>query len=159
MRSSPFIAFTRACQQGFTSRCEKCELFGTLDLPGGQAQYIRVPCAGGTLYRLEDIKPNSVDGSRSTDLADSSLLLLADILPTGYFAALQLLQHPKLLPLLSGNSYPLPTLALDNLTGKSMVAQKHVLNIASIGLGPVGIVRSTLLPQTNRNLIPFYSAL
>ena len=89
---------------------------------------------------MDDIKPDPV---HPTVLADSSLLLLADILPTGYFAALQLLQHPKLLPLLSGNPYPRPTLVHDNPVEKSTTAPRDVLSIALIGLGPVGIVRST----------------
>ena len=149
--------FARPCRQGFTSRCEHSLLFGSPALEGGQAQYVRVPYAGGTLFRLDDIEPHPVDGSRLTGLADSSLLLLADILPTGYFAALQLLQHPKLLPLLSGNPYPCPTLALDNPVGKSTTAPRDALKIALIGLGPVGIVRSIFLPSsktTKRNWDP-----
>lgn len=131
-------------------------LFGSPALEGGQAQYVRVPYAGGTLFRLDDIKPDLVTGSHIATLADSSLLLLADILPTGYFAALQLLQHPKLLPLLCGNPYPNSTLALNNPVGGTTIAPKDVLNVALIGLGPVGIVRPTFPSSggtTHRNLI------
>jgi len=134
------LCFIRPCRQGFSSRCVRSLLFGSPALEGGQAQYVRVPYAGGTLFRLDDIEPDPTTGSRLTALADSSLLLLADILPTGYFAALQLLQHPKLLPLLSGNPYPRPTLAFGP-AGESMGAPTEALNIALIGLGPVGIVR------------------
>lgn len=137
--------FTRPCRQGFSSRCVRSLLFGSPALEGGQAQYVRVPYAGGTLFRLDDIEPDPVGGSSLAALADSSLVLLADILPTGYFAALQLLQHPKLLPLLSGNPYPSSTLVPDNPVGKSTAAPRDILNIALIGLGPVGIVRFTFL--------------
>ncbi|KAJ9625125.1 hypothetical protein H2203_005080 [Taxawa tesnikishii (nom. ined.)] len=44
------------CKQGFSSRCEKCMLFGSAVLDGGQAE-------------------------------ESALVLMADIFPTGYFAA------------------------------------------------------------------------
>ena len=101
-----------------------------------------MPYAGGTLFRVDDVRPDPVTGNRLATLADSSLLLLADILPTGYFAALQLLQHPKLQPLLSGNSYPRSTLA-PGPAGESTGASNGVFSIALIGLGPVGIVRTT----------------
>ena len=89
---------------------------------------------------MDDIGPDPATGSGLTTLADSSLLLLSDILPTGYFAALQLLQHPKLAPLLSGDAYPLLTLE-PGLAGGPTSASTEPLNIAMIGLGPVGIVR------------------
>ena len=41
-----------------------------------------------------------------SQVSDSSLLLLADILPTGVFAAMQALQHPKISPMLTGKPYP-----------------------------------------------------
>lgn len=152
------LHLTRPCRQGFSSRCAHSLLFGSPALEGGQAQYIRVPYAGGTLFRLDDIESDSATGSRLTALADNSLLLLADILPTGYFAALQLLQHPKLLPLLNGNPYPSPTLVA-NPAGESTVAPSDALNIALIGLGPVGIVRITFPPTPKvRILISLHSA-
>lgn len=153
------IRLIRPCHQGFTSRCVHSLLFGSPALEGGQAQYVRVPYAGGTLFRLDDIQPDPTTGSHLTALADSSLLLLADILPTGYFSALQLLQHPKLLPLLNGNSYPHSTLALSP-AGGSTATPNEALNIALIGLGPVGIVRTTPPPSPkaiHRDLISFHS--
>jgi hypothetical protein len=147
---------TRPCQLGFTSRCARSLLFGSPALEGGQAQYVRVPYAGGTLFRLDDVELDPTTGSRLTTLADSSLLLLADILPTGYFAALQLLQHPKLLPFLSGNPYPHSTLA-HSRTGESTMAPSGVLNVALIGLGPVGIVR-TPFPPDPRKISPKYNS-
>ena len=105
-----------------------------------------MPYAGGTLFRLDDIDPHPTTGSRLTALADSSLILLADILPTGYFAALQLLQHPKLAPLLSGSPYPRPTLE-PGLAEKPINVPTDPLNIATIGLGPVGTV-CIIFPST-----------
>ncbi|KAF9788612.1 chaperonin 10-like protein [Thelephora terrestris] len=146
----------RPCRQGFSSRCARSLLFGSPALEGGQAQYVRVPYAGGTLFRLDDIKPDLATESRLTTLADSSLLLLADILPTGYFAALQLLQHPKLLPLLGGNPYPHTTLALSNPVGEAATS-KDLLSIALIGLGPVGICAVvSLLDLLWKNGISYY---
>lgn len=63
------------CARGWTCRCEKSLLYGTPALPGGQAEYIRVPLADSTLF----IAPS--------DLPDDVLGLMADIVPTGYFAA------------------------------------------------------------------------
>ena len=140
------LRLARPCRQGFSCRCVHCLLFGSPLLEGGQAQYVRVPYAGGTLFRLDDISPDPTTGSRLTTLADSSLLLLSDILPTGYFAAVQLLQHPKLAPLLSGNTYPRLTLG-PSLAGGPTNASTEPLNIAIIGLGPVGIVR-IIFPST-----------
>ena len=63
------------CQHGLSSRCEKCLLFGTAILPGAQAEYVRVPLADSTL----EIAPATIDQKK--------LVLMADIFPTGYFAA------------------------------------------------------------------------
>ncbi|GAB7358203.1 hypothetical protein MBLNU230_g0356t1 [Neophaeotheca triangularis] len=63
------------CTQGYSSRCEKCKLFGSGPLDGGQAEYVRVPLADSTAMKApEGIKENV-------------LVLMADIFPTGYFAA------------------------------------------------------------------------
>lgn len=63
------------CKQGYSSRCEKCQLFGTAILDGGQAEYVRVPLADSTaMVAPEGIKENA-------------LVLMADIFPTGFFAA------------------------------------------------------------------------
>ena len=63
------------CKQGYSSRCDKVELFGTAGLDGAQAEYVRVPLADSTAVKA----PN--------DIADNALVLMADIFPTGYFAA------------------------------------------------------------------------
>lgn len=67
------------CRAGLTSRCEHGQLFGWRQagagLHGGQAQYVRVPLAEGTLVRIPD------------GLSDEAGLLLGDNLSTAYFCA------------------------------------------------------------------------
>jgi len=149
--------FTSYCRVGFTCRCVESQLFGTPNTPGGQAQYVRVPRAGGTLYNLEGISAVSVRSDQETKgtigkLADSSLLLLSDILPTGVFAAFQALNHPKTLPMLTSRSYPQSSGAALLGSGVSvpLEAEDKVLTVAIVGLGPVGVVRrrSLALPDT-----------
>ncbi|OJJ51330.1 hypothetical protein ASPZODRAFT_127392 [Penicilliopsis zonata CBS 506.65] len=63
------------CKGGFSSRCEKNALFGCDNLDGGQAEYVRIPLADGTVQKAPDGIP------------DQLLVLMGDIFPTGYFAA------------------------------------------------------------------------
>ncbi|GAB1204728.1 hypothetical protein APSETT445_003391 [Aspergillus pseudonomiae] len=63
------------CKQGFSSRCEKSVLFGCDHLDGAQAEYVRIPNADGTVMKT----PEGVE--------EKYLVLMADIFPTGYFAA------------------------------------------------------------------------
>ncbi|KAM3080272.1 hypothetical protein ACMFMF_003683 [Clarireedia jacksonii] len=63
------------CKRGYSSRCEKCLLFGCALLDGGQAEYMRVPLADSTAVKA----PEEID--------EKKLVLMADIFPTGYFAA------------------------------------------------------------------------
>lgn len=69
--------FTVSCGQCFycshelSSRCTECLVFGTEQLAGAQAQYVRVPLADTTVVKAPD-------GLRMT-----SLVLMADIFPTG----------------------------------------------------------------------------
>ena len=67
------------CRDGLTSRCTKGELFGWRSnnegLHGGQAEYVRVPLADGTLVKV----PDGID--------DETALLLGDNLSTGFFCA------------------------------------------------------------------------
>ena len=75
---SPFTASCGECfycKQGYSSRCAKCQLFGTASLDGAQAEYVRVPLADSTAMKAPE------------DIADNALVLMADIFPTGYFAA------------------------------------------------------------------------
>lgn len=63
------------CKQGYSSRCEKGLLFGCPLLDGGQAEYLRVPLADATAVTA----PPGIE--------EKKLVLMADIFPTGYFAA------------------------------------------------------------------------
>lgn len=151
------------CRLGYTCRCPEGALFGSPALDGGQAQFVRVPKAGGTLFNLSN--PVSWSTSLSDDkkaealagIADSSLLMLADILPTGVFAALQALNHPKVLPAVTGRPWPrslMPAAADESLT--SLEAADKILTLAIIGLGPVGICTSvSLLDLLAEKKLPF----
>jgi len=63
------------CVRGYSSRCSKCLLFGCPLLDGGQAEYMRVPLADATAVKA----PEGLD--------EKKLVLMADIFPTGFFAA------------------------------------------------------------------------
>ena len=63
------------CASGCSSRCSQCKLYGTAVLDGGQAEYVRVPLADSTLFHA----PEAID--------EKKLVLMADIFPTGFFAA------------------------------------------------------------------------
>ncbi|PWW76316.1 GroES-like protein [Tuber magnatum] len=39
------------CKNGYTSRCTQSMLYGSIKLDGGQAEYVRVPLADGTLFK------------------------------------------------------------------------------------------------------------
>ena len=116
------------CRAGFTARCVHSLLLGSPSLDGAQAQYIRVPHAGATLSL---VPPNA-------GFSDSSTLLLADILPTGLFAATQALHHPKVRVFVEGKAWP---------PGSSVSLREAdtVLTFAIIGLGPVGICATVAL--------------
>ncbi|KAH6628986.1 chaperonin 10-like protein [Boeremia exigua] len=93
------------CSIGQSWSCVQCEFFGEgFDgcINGGQAEYIRVPLAPTTLFHA----PSSI--------AEDTLLLMADIFPTGYHAASRFLKN-------------VPEKDLDELT------------VAVVGCGPVGM--------------------
>lgn len=141
------------CRIGFTCRCIHSCLFGIPTLPGGQAEYIRIPKAGGTLFNL-----GALQSSSTTQLADSSLILLADILPTGVFAAMQALQHPKIAPMLTGAPYPFGGFVPGGSTAHGQAAnalQKddRILTIGIVGLGPVGVVSHSSKRATRTHLL------
>ncbi|OBZ65101.1 putative zinc-type alcohol dehydrogenase-like protein AdhB [Grifola frondosa] len=140
------------CRVGFTCRCIHSRLFGIPSLPGGQAQYARIPKAGGTLFSLSTTA-SPVPAAEKWDLskiADSSLLLLADILPTGVFAALQVLQHPKVSMILSGKAYPygafVPTALISGVQNLvTLQRADRILTLGVVGLGPVGLCAAVSL--------------
>ncbi|KAK9449722.1 alcohol dehydrogenase [Limtongia smithiae] len=68
------------CQHGIGSRCVECKLFGSPFLEGCQSEYVKVPLADTTLA----LAPEGIP--------DSLLPLMADIFPTGYFAAQRFLK-------------------------------------------------------------------
>ncbi|CAK5270189.1 unnamed protein product [Mycena citricolor] len=138
------------CRLGYTCRCPSGFLFGSPSLDGGQAQYVRVPYAGGTLFNLSDPStwsssmPAAAKEQALSAITDSSLLLLADILPTGVFAALQALNHPKVLPAITGKPWP-SMIAADSDAVATMKPEDQILTFAIIGLGPVGLCASVSL--------------
>lgn len=94
--------------------------------------------------------------SKLAALPDPTLILLADILPTGLSVALNALMHPKLAPILHGRAWPGEAAGL--LSGSSEGIEQEgtegtapvrdedrVLTVGVVGLGPVGLVSSSLL--------------
>ncbi|KAG6854672.1 hypothetical protein C0991_003320 [Blastosporella zonata] len=154
-----------ACRLGYTARCPEGALFGSPLLEGGQAQYVRVPKAGGTLFNLSNpdtwssALPAEVKEKALTGIADVSLLMLADILPTGVFAALQALNHPKVQPILTGRPWPLcfsPEISAAEGNEIGFTADDRVVTFAIIGLGPVGICAAvSLLDALSTRKAPF----
>ena len=70
----------RNCQHGFHTACVHGGFFGQGgDGDGGQAEYVRVPHADGTLV--------NVPGTDFSDETLASLLALTDVMATGYHAA------------------------------------------------------------------------
>lgn len=68
------------CQAGFQTACTHGGFFGTgKDGDGGQAEYVRVPHADGTLF----VVPNG----EYSDEQLASFLTLSDVMGTGYHAA------------------------------------------------------------------------
>ncbi|KAJ4304318.1 hypothetical protein N0V88_001931 [Collariella sp. IMI 366227] len=63
------------CLHSSSSRCSQVLLFGCPALDGGQAEYVRIPFADGTVVRA----PSTIN--------DRALILMADIFPTGFFGA------------------------------------------------------------------------
>jgi hypothetical protein len=75
-------------------------LLGSLTLPGAQAEYIRIPNAGGSVIPAHALTPQQQPHSQGLSSEDklrhnALSLLLADVLPTGYFAAKQAWEHPN----------------------------------------------------------------
>ncbi|KAH6912784.1 alcohol dehydrogenase [Coprinopsis sp. MPI-PUGE-AT-0042] len=150
------------CRLGYTGRCPEGALFGSPALEGGQAQYVRVPKAGGTLFNLSDpstwssaMKPEERKQALES-LADSSLLMLADILPTGVFAAIQAINHPKVQPTLTGKPWPLCFNDTGDDAASGILDEDRVFTAAIIGLGPVGVCASiSLLDMLSCRKVPF----
>ncbi|KAJ9628286.1 hypothetical protein H2204_009403 [Knufia peltigerae] len=69
------------CRHGYTNRCIHGKSFGSLGFDGGQAEYVRVPFADGTLQPAP------------TSVADELLIMMCDIFPTGYYGAARAIQY------------------------------------------------------------------
>ncbi|MEE3853059.1 alcohol dehydrogenase catalytic domain-containing protein [Gordonia sp. LSe1-13] len=67
------------CRDGFQTACVNGGFYGTSDVPGAQAEYVRVPFAEGSLVPVPDVNEHS-------DLIPS-LLTLSDVYLTGYHGA------------------------------------------------------------------------
>ena len=132
--SSKFECNLSYCRIGFTCRCPSGRLFGTPFTPGGQAQYIRVPKAGGTLYSLSSAGDFWSTSEVKGNIADSSLLLMCDILPTGVFAAFRALNHPNVLPMVTGLPYP-----LSSKLGDGLVSLLEMLSSQKLAFKMVGV--------------------
>src|SRR5437660_673674 len=66
------------CHEGLHTSCVHGGFFGTVELPGAQAEALRIPLADGTLFVL----PVGAD-----DALMASLLTLSDVMGTGHHAA------------------------------------------------------------------------
>src|SRR5256885_7648449 len=66
------------CHEGLHTSCVHGGFFGTVELPGAQAEALRIPLADGTLFAL----PVGAD-----DALMASLLTLSDVMGTGHHAA------------------------------------------------------------------------
>ncbi|PYO65514.1 MAG: IMP dehydrogenase [Gemmatimonadetes bacterium] len=66
------------CHEGLHTSCVHGGFFGTVELPGAQAEAVRIPQADGTLVVLP---------VRADDALMASLLTLSDVMGTGHHAA------------------------------------------------------------------------
>lgn len=111
------------CKHGLGNRCTSSLAFGTQQLNGGQAEYVRVPNADGTLHHA----PSRLD--------DNLLIMMCDIFPTGYYGAMRAIAFIER-PLLP------PPKQSSNGTGSSSPFLAQSLNdtvFVVLGCGPVGI--------------------
>ncbi|HBV96360.1 MAG TPA: alcohol dehydrogenase [Desulfotomaculum sp.] len=78
--ANPYCGVCPNCKEGKVYICEMRSMFGggklLGDLPGAQAEYVRVPSADNCLAPIPDT------------VSDRAALLVGDVLSTGYFAAL-----------------------------------------------------------------------
>jgi len=66
------------CHEGLHTSCVHGGFFGTVELPGAQAEAVRIPLADGTLFVLSVAED---------DALMASLLTLSDVMGTGHHAA------------------------------------------------------------------------
>jgi len=70
------------CERGWPTQCVKQQHLGFGQVPGAQAQYLRVPFADVTLFKTPDTA------------SDEALVCVGDVLATGYFAVEQAAIQP-----------------------------------------------------------------
>jgi threonine dehydrogenase-like Zn-dependent dehydrogenase len=109
------------CRYGYTNRCSNSLAIGTQQLDGGQAEYVRVPYADGTLFLIPE------------GVSDEVLILMSDIFPTGYYGAMRAIEaflpaDERALPLLSGTD-----------TRKFQRQNLSEVVFVCLGCGPVGL--------------------
>ncbi|KAL7918467.1 GroES-like protein [Trichoderma austrokoningii] len=138
------------CKQGLTNRCIEGVAFGTQKLDGGQAEFVRVPFADGTLHPVPP------------ELDESLLIMMCDIFPTGYYGASRAVEG-----LLNQHQSPLTSFRNTRATKVSLKGQNGQTNgftngqkndttsgdahfdplgssvVVCIGCGPVGICAIT----------------
>jgi alcohol dehydrogenase len=121
---SPFAwsdGVCKNCAAGFHTACIHGGFFGGgVEGDGGQAEYVRVPQADGTLV--------PVPGSDLSDETMASLLALTDVMSTGYHAAL------------SANVQPGDTVAV---VGDGAVGLSGVLSAKMLGAKRIIVLGST----------------
>ncbi|KAH8700744.1 chaperonin 10-like protein [Talaromyces proteolyticus] len=114
------------CVRGLTNRCVEGTAFGTQQLDGGQAEFVRVPFADGTLQRVPP------------ELDDRLLIMMCDIFPTGYYGASRAIEGLC-------NQLESP------LTSKSKLLFDQTIVV--LGCGPVGICAiATILSKGVRRI-------
>ncbi|KAH8820227.1 chaperonin 10-like protein [Xylogone sp. PMI_703] len=122
------------CTRGLTNRCIHGTAFGTQLLNGGQAEYVRVPFADGTLYHA----PNGMD--------HRLLIMMCDIFPTGYYGACRAIEglHTQYESRLTSFQHQIPKSGENGISLSSFLSSNtnSMLSnsvIVCLGCGPVGI--------------------
>ena len=121
------------CRQGLTNRCVNGVAFGTQLLNGGQAEYVRVPFADGTLQHV----PAGLDRRL--------LIMMCDIFPTGYYGALRAIEGLRTqyssrltsFALAEPNGHAVPRKEPPSVINESERLRRSTVVI--LGCGPVGI--------------------
>lgn len=113
------------CLHGYTNRCVHGMAFGTQQLDGGQAEYVRVPMADGTLQEAPET------------LSDELLIMMCDIFPTGYYGATRAIQYfPRIddsQPITNGNA------STARASDEPRPQYLHEAVFVILGCGPVGL--------------------
>ncbi|KIW37492.1 uncharacterized protein PV06_10531 [Exophiala oligosperma] len=123
---SPVCMCCWFCEHGYSNRCpEGLAPFGTQGLAGGQAEYVRVPFADGTLKST----PEGVD--------DELLIMMCDIFPTGHYGAMRAIECFRSSDLVNGNHYT--DLDSPKRSGLSKSQSLEEAVFVCLGCGPVGL--------------------